>query len=140
MISFPKRERAQRAAACVGVDAGKFSHTLVVRPHGRPDSKPFSFPTTRTGFDAAVAFLKRTRAELHKLPNYYPLRNHLIEFLVTRSRELALAPEPDVEARRNPPIVRPTASFNPHASTATVSQSPAQAAPILAASARVSAA
>ena len=37
---------------------------------------------------------ERTRAELHKLPNYYPLRNHLIEFLVTRSRELALAPEP----------------------------------------------
>jgi hypothetical protein len=59
MISFPKRERAQRAAACVGVDAGWFSHTLVVRPHGRPDSKPFSFPTTRTGFDSAVAFLRQ---------------------------------------------------------------------------------
>jgi len=83
---------------------------------------------------------ERMRAELHKLPNYYPLRNHLIEFLVTRSRELALAPEPGVEARRNPPVVRPTASFNPHASTASLSQSPAQAAPILAASARVSAA
>mgnify|MGYP001354200822 CR=1 FL=1 len=38
MISFPKRVRAQRAAAVVGVDAGKFSHTLVVRPAGRPDS------------------------------------------------------------------------------------------------------
>ena len=83
---------------------------------------------------------ERMRAELHKLPNYYPLRNHLIEFLVTRSRELALAPEPGMEARRKPPVVRPTASFNPHASTASLSQSPAQAAPILAASARVSAA
>ena len=82
----------------------------------------------------------RTRAELHKLADYYPLRNHLIEFLVTRSRELAGAPEPGVEARRNPPVVRPTASFNPHASTPALSQSPAQAAPILAASARVSAA
>jgi transposase len=59
MISFPKRERAQRAAAVVGVDAGKFSHTLVVRPAGQPDSKPFSFPTTRTGFEAANAFVRR---------------------------------------------------------------------------------
>jgi transposase len=59
MISFPKRERAQRAAACVGVDAGKFSHTLVVRPSGQPDSRPFSFPTTRTGFEAADAFLRQ---------------------------------------------------------------------------------
>ena len=49
---------------------------------------------------------ERTRAELHKLPNYYPLRNHLIEFLVTRSRELALAPEP-ASAGAPPPTRRP---------------------------------
>jgi transposase len=59
MISFPKRERAQHAAACVGVDAGKFSHTLVVRPRGQPDSRPFSFPTTRSGFEAAVVFVRQ---------------------------------------------------------------------------------
>ena len=59
MISFPKRERAQRAAACVGVDAGKFAHTLVVRPTGRPDSKPCTFPTTRAGFEQAVAFVRQ---------------------------------------------------------------------------------
>jgi nitrate/nitrite transport system ATP-binding protein len=82
----------------------------------------------------------RTRAELHRLPNYYPLRNHLIEFLVTRSRELALAPEPPPEMRRNPPIVRPTATFNPHASTTALPQPTAQAAPQQAASARISAA
>src|SRR5437016_8471390 len=58
MISFPKRERAQRAAACVGVDAGKFAHTLVVRPTGQPDSRPLSFPTTRAGFEQAVAFIR----------------------------------------------------------------------------------
>lgn len=64
MISFPKRERAQRAAACVGVDAGKFSHTLVVRPSGQPDSKPFAFKTTRAGFDEAATFI-RQRAGNH---------------------------------------------------------------------------
>lgn len=57
MISFPKRERARLAAACVGVDAGKFTHTLVVRPHGQPDSRPFAFKTTRAGFEEAVAFV-----------------------------------------------------------------------------------
>lgn len=62
MISFPKRERAQHAAACVGVDAGKFSHTLVIRPQHQPDSKPFSFPTTRSGFDSAVAFIRQHAA------------------------------------------------------------------------------
>ena len=36
-----------------------FSHTLVVRPQHQPDSKPFSFPTTRAGFDDAVAFIRR---------------------------------------------------------------------------------
>jgi transposase len=59
MISFPRRSRAQHAAACVGVDAGKFAHTLVVRPAGGPDSKPCSFPTTRAGFEQAVAFLRQ---------------------------------------------------------------------------------
>ena len=51
----------------------------------------------------------RSRAELHKQPNYYPLRNHLIEFLVTRSRDLALHPEAR-PADRNPPVIRPMAS------------------------------
>ena len=32
---------------------------------------------------------ERTRTNMHKLANYYPLRNHLIDFLVTRSREMA---------------------------------------------------
>lgn len=59
MISFPKRERAQRAAAVVGVDAGKFTHTLVVRPRGQPDSRPHTFPTTRAGFEEAVAFIRQ---------------------------------------------------------------------------------
>ena len=64
----------------------------------------------------------RTRAELHRLPNYYPLRNHLIEFLVTRSREIAIANAPSTAERRSPPIVRPAAVFAPHASPASVSE------------------
>jgi nitrate/nitrite transport system ATP-binding protein len=54
----------------------------------------------------------RSRTDLHKLPNYYPMRNHLIEFLVTRSRELALNPELRPKDRM-PPVVRPLATFNP---------------------------
>ncbi len=50
-----QRQLAQSAAAVVGVDAGKHHHCLVVRPRGGADSKPFTFPTTRAGFDAAAA-------------------------------------------------------------------------------------
>lgn len=49
----------------------------------------------------------RTRHDLHKHPHYYRIRNHLIEFLVDRSR--ALAGE-DLRASydpRNPPLVTP---------------------------------
>src|SRR5262245_37489360 len=62
---------------------------------------------------------ERSRAELHKLANYYPLRNHLMDFLITRSRELAQHPEAR-PADRHPPVVRPTASS--HAATTTLSQ------------------
>ena len=56
---------------------------------------------------------ERARASLHKHANYYPLRNHLIEFLVTRSRELAGGHGGDYDPR-NPPIVMPTATEDPH--------------------------
>jgi nitrate/nitrite transport system ATP-binding protein len=69
----------------------------------------------------------RSRTELHRLANYYPLRNHLIDFLVTRSRELALRPSTRSGDRRRPPIVRPTAA--PHEPTSTQSSAPAQASP-----------
>jgi nitrate/nitrite transport system ATP-binding protein len=81
----------------------------------------------------------RTRAELHKLANYYPLRNHLMDFLVTRSRELALHPEAR-PADRNPPIIRPTAMSSSHATTASQAQPPGPAPAIHLASSRVSAA
>jgi nitrate/nitrite transport system ATP-binding protein len=83
---------------------------------------------------------ERTRAELHKLPNYYPLRNHLIEFLVTRSREMTVANAPSSAERRSPPIVRPAAVFAPHASTANVSELAGQAASARLSASHVSAA
>jgi nitrate/nitrite transport system ATP-binding protein len=51
----------------------------------------------------------RSRTDLHRHPNYYPLRNHLMDFLVTRSRTLRdLAPS--LVDNRHPPVVRPVAS------------------------------
>ncbi len=49
----------------------------------------------------------RTRTDMHRHDNYYPLRNHLIEFLVRRSealREMVLDVDP-----RKPPVVFPRA-------------------------------
>ncbi|THH36058.1 ABC transporter ATP-binding protein [Aliishimia ponticola] len=52
---------------------------------------------------------ERTRSDMHTHPNYYPMRNHLIEFLVNRSKsfreELASASYDP----KNPPVVRPAA-------------------------------
>jgi nitrate/nitrite transport system ATP-binding protein len=48
----------------------------------------------------------RARAELHHHANYYPMRNHLIDFLVTRSRELAGGAGMTGD-KRHPPTVRP---------------------------------
>ncbi len=51
----------------------------------------------------------RSRNEVHKHPAYYPLRNHIIDFLVARSRSFAeeLAQPGKVWNRRAPPIVTP---------------------------------
>lgn len=54
---------------------------------------------------------KRSRNTQHKHGQYYPLRNHLIEFLVTRSRELANGAGGNVGGR-NPAIVRPGESIS----------------------------
>ncbi len=52
----------------------------------------------------------RTRSNMHTHANYYPMRNHLIEFLVNRSKsfkqELASA---DYDPK-SPPVVRPAAA------------------------------
>jgi nitrate/nitrite transport system ATP-binding protein len=49
----------------------------------------------------------RSRLDLHKHPNYYPLRNHIIDFLVTRSKTFTQT-TPNHDPRRVP-HVRPVA-------------------------------
>ena len=52
----------------------------------------------------------RDRASLHREPGYYELRNHIVDFLVTRSRLLA-GTRPDGWNGRNVPLVMPTATI-----------------------------
>ncbi|NYZ17093.1 ABC transporter ATP-binding protein [Azospirillum sp. RWY-5-1] len=52
---------------------------------------------------------ERSRIDLHRHPHYYALRNHLIDFLVTRSRTLRDQPA-DGHDPRHPPVVRPSAA------------------------------
>ena len=52
--------------------------------------------------------LERKRDQIHRHPDYYPLRNHLIDFLVTRS--VTFKTEiPAGYDRKKPPVVRPGA-------------------------------
>lgn len=62
MLAHARRVQAEAARAVIGVDAGKFSHTLVVRPKGGADSKPFAFAVSRAGFDEAAAVIRATSA------------------------------------------------------------------------------
>jgi nitrate/nitrite transport system ATP-binding protein len=54
----------------------------------------------------------RSRNEVHKHPAYYPVRNHIIDFLVERSKTFAaeLAQPGKVWNRRAPPLVTPGAA------------------------------
>jgi nitrate/nitrite transport system ATP-binding protein len=49
----------------------------------------------------------RTRHDLHKHPHYYRIRNHLIDFLVDRSRAFGESNADAGYDPRNPPLVRP---------------------------------
>ena len=48
----------------------------------------------------------RDRANLHRLPVYHRLRDHILEFLLTRSRELRSKPQPGWD-RKALPVVNP---------------------------------
>jgi nitrate/nitrite transport system ATP-binding protein len=49
----------------------------------------------------------RTRAGIHHDPQYYRIRNHLVDFLVNRSKSYAGAEAAMAHDAKNPPMVRP---------------------------------
>jgi len=63
LTAAEKRQLATTVRAVVGVDAGKFTHTLVVRPTGGVDSRPITCPVTREGFTTALAAIRRAVPE-----------------------------------------------------------------------------
>ncbi|MCX7163990.1 MAG: ABC transporter ATP-binding protein [Betaproteobacteria bacterium] len=50
---------------------------------------------------------QRTRAAIHHDPQYYLIRNHLVDFLVNRSKSYAGADAEMFHDAKNPPVVRP---------------------------------
>ncbi len=64
---------------------------------------------------------ERSRSDMHRHPAYYPLRNHIIDFLVSRSRTFADEIKDRAYDPRNPPIVNPGIP-EPHLALATVEE------------------
>ena len=54
----------------------------------------------------------RRRLDIHKQPDFYAVRNHLIDFLVERSKTFKSALPPGYD-HRTPPVVRPVAAPPP---------------------------
>lgn len=55
----------------------------------------------------------RTRNNMHTHENYYPVRNHLIEFLVNRSADFQKELSSPNYDPRHPPVVRPAVEHSP---------------------------
>ncbi|MFC0386996.1 ABC transporter ATP-binding protein [Muricoccus vinaceus] len=51
----------------------------------------------------------RTRANLHHMPGYHPLRDHILDFLLTRSSRFDAKAPPAGWTPRTPPITQPAA-------------------------------
>ncbi len=49
----------------------------------------------------------RTRAEMHHDPQFYRIRNHLVDFLVNRSKDYAGSDAAVLHDAKHPPVVRP---------------------------------
>ena len=58
----------------------------------------------------------RTQGTLHKERHYYPIRNHLVDFLVSRSRQFDAERPADYDPR-NPPVVYPRLEDPPPAAS-----------------------
>jgi nitrate/nitrite transport system ATP-binding protein len=57
----------------------------------------------------------RKRIDFHRHPLYYGTRNHIIDFLVTRSKSFAEEMKTNGFDRRRVPLVRPSDELDPHA-------------------------
>ncbi len=55
---------------------------------------------------------ERSRETLHKLPRFYAIRNHLVDFLVSRSKRFSEELPADYDAK-NPPLVTPGLETQP---------------------------
>ncbi len=64
---------------------------------------------------------ERSRTDMHRHPAYYPLRNHIIDFLVSRSRTFADEIKDRAYDPRNPTVVRPGIP-EPHLTLTTVEE------------------
>jgi len=54
----------------------------------------------------------RSRHTIHKEPQYYPIRNHLVDFLISRSKNFTEQPPADYDPK-NPPLVAPGLGNSP---------------------------
>ena len=80
---------------------------------GWREAKPIVTPTTGAKIAEIVVnplARPRVRETLHQQPAFYTLRNHLVDFLVKRSREFQPGPGWDA---KNPPLVHPGQSSQP---------------------------
>ena len=59
----------------------------------------------------------RTRGDMHTHANYYPLRNHLIEFLINRSKRFKEEISSSDYDPKSPPVVRPMSRAETPAAT-----------------------
>jgi len=89
------------------------------------------------GPDAALAEIvdnplpkDRKRTDFHRHPLYYGVRNHIIDFLVTRSKNFAEGAEGKDFDKRHVPVVRPGASVAAVETKATVETPPTAGEPV----------
>jgi nitrate/nitrite transport system ATP-binding protein len=68
----------------------------------------------------------RSRHNIHKDPQYYPIRNHLVDFLVSRSKSFNEQPPATYDPQR-PPLVTPGLAPSPPVIPSSLQQPRAQA-------------
>ena len=90
------------------------------------------------GPDAALAEIvdnplpkDRKRTDFHRHPLYYGVRNHIIDFLVTRSKNFAAGAEGAAFDKRHVPVVRPGAPMTAVEPMAAVETPPAAEPPVV---------